>query len=381
MMRKCKVAIVHDYLVQMGGAERVVELFHRMFPDAPIYTTIADYDRLWPGFRQADIRTSWMQRIPGVLKRFKHYFWLYPLAIQSFDLRDYDLVLSSSSAFAKGARVSGKTLHVCYCHTPMRFAWNFDQYMAASEAGLWQKKLAKLLIPPLRRWDRANTRGVHHLIANSTVVRQRIEKYYQRSASLIHPPVNLSRFRVSKLAPGDYFLVVSRLVSYKRIDLAVEACTRAGKKLLVIGDGPDRRRLEAMAGPTVRFLGRLSDEQIVAYMQHCRALIFPGLEDFGITPLEANACGRPVLAFRGGGALDTVQPGLNGLFFDQQTAEALAEGLEHVAAVSWNPEKIRQHAEKFGEETFVRQMKTLLERLMEGKEVDDETYTLVRRFG
>lgn len=381
MMRKSKVAIVHDYLIQMGGAERVVELLHRMFPDAPIYTAVADEKRLWPGLRGADIRTSWMQHLPGVKKRFKHYFMLYPLAVESWDLKGYDLVISSSSAYAKGVRVSGDTLHVCYCHTPMRFAWDFERYMAASEAGPWQRRLAGWLMPALRRWDRANTRRVHHLIANSTTVLQRIRAIYNRQASIIHPPVNLSRFRAAKSAPGDYFLVVSRLVSYKRIDLAVEACTRAGKKLIVIGDGPDRPRLEAMAGPTVRFLGRLDDEQITHYMQHCQALIFPGLEDFGITPLEVNACGRPVLAFRGGGALDTIEPEVNGLFFAKQTAEDVAEGLERVAAFRWDAEKIRRHAEKFGEETFVRKMESLLERLMEGKEVDDETHTLVRRFG
>lgn len=380
-MRKCRVAIVHDYLNQMGGAERVVELLHRMFPQAPIYTTIVDRDRLWPELRDAEIRTTWMQRIPGILKRYKLFFLLYPFAVRSWDLRAYDLIISSSSAYAKGAAAKGNTLHVCYCHTPMRFAWDFDTYMRSGEANPVLRGLAKGLILPLRLWDRANTRKVHHLIANSTVVRERIRKVYGRSSSLIFPPVNLSRFQISGSGPDDYFLVVSRLVSYKRIDLAVEACTRLGRKLIVIGDGPDRNRLERMAGPTIRFMGRLADGEIVRYMQRCQALIFPGVEDFGITPLEANACGRPVLAFRGGGALDTISPGLNGMFFDEQTADSLADGLQRIVRQPWNAGIIRRHAEQFGEEAFVRQLNQLIQSMMEGEKQTDETRAVVRRFG
>jgi len=364
----CKVAIVHDYLNQMGGAERVVELLHRMFPEAPIFTTIVDRDRLLPELRNADIRTTWMQKIPGILKRSKHFFWLYPFAVGSIDLRDYDLVISSSSAYAKGVTVKGRTVHLCYCYTPMRFAWDFSGYMERNAVPAVLKAMAKMMMHPLRLWDRANARRVRHFVSISSIVQQRIEQCYGRTSSLIYPPVNLSRFTISDEAAGDYFLVVSRLVSYKRIDLAVEACTKLGKKLVVIGDGPDADRLKSLAGPTVRFLGRLPDEQTTQYMQRCQALLFPGVEDFGITPLEANACGRPVVAFRGGGALDTITPGENGIFFDRQTADCLAKALLGVAARQWDPERIRQTAERFGEEVYTRELFRLIEQVMQSSD-------------
>jgi glycosyltransferase involved in cell wall biosynthesis len=382
MKPSCRVAIVHDYLNQMGGAERVVELLHRMFPEAPIYTTIVDRDRLWPELREADIRVSWMQRIPGVLRFSKALFWLYPLAVRSWDLRGYDLVISSSSAYAKGARVPEGTVHICYCHTPMRFAWNFQAYMEAADAPGILKAAARWMMGPLRRWDRRNSARVDLLVANSSVVQRRIRDYYGLPSVIVHPPVNLGRFQTAEPEEaGDELLVVSRLVAYKRIDLAVEACTRTGRKLTVIGDGPDRKRLEAMAGPTVRFLGRLPDDQVVRHMRTCKALLFPGLEDFGITPLEANACGRPVVAYRGGGALDTVKPMLSGVFFERQTAESLIIGLNELDRHRWNPALIRKHAEQFGEDAFVRGMRRLIEVQLNDKERRHETRIAVRRFG
>lgn len=374
MNSKYKVAIVHDYLNQMGGAERVVEVLHRMFPDAPIYTTIVDRDKLWPELRKADIRTTWMQRIPGILKSSKLYFWLYPLAIGTMKFKEYDLVISSSSAYAKGISVGGSTRHLCYCHTPMRFAWDFETYMESNEASRLQRTLARGMMGFLRQWDRRTSGGVHHFVANSTVVRSRISAIYGRASSIVFPPVNVARFKAaepeSEPEPeiGDYFLVVSRLVSYKRIDLAVEACTKMGAELVIIGDGPDRKKLEALAGPTVRFLGRLPDEQVVRYMRRCRALIFPGVEDFGITPLEANACGRPVVAFRGGGALDTVVEGVTGEFFERQTADSLIEKLASASVREWTPELIRSHAEEFGEEVFMTRLTTLIDDFMASAE-------------
>jgi glycosyltransferase involved in cell wall biosynthesis len=381
MNPKYKIAIVHDYLNQMGGAERVVELLHRMYPEAPIYTTIVDWDRLWPELRNADIRTTWMQKIPGILKRSKQFFWLYPFAIGSLNLRGYDLVISSSSAYAKGAPVKGKTIHLCYCHTPMRFAWDFSTYMEANEASKFQKVLAKWMMIPLRMWDKVTSKKIHRLIANSTVVKTRIATYYGRASIVIYPPVNISRFTIADNDIGDYFLVVSRLVSYKRIDLAVEACTKTGKKLVVIGDGPDRKKLELLSGPTVQFMGRLPDELVVHYMQHCQALIFPGVEDFGITPLEVNACGRPVVAFRGGGALDTVVPDVNGVFFEQQTVVSLIEGLDSMDQKKWNSLNIRKHAEEFSEAVFIKGLTELIEKLMDSKERTYEARISFRRFG
>jgi len=372
MNRKPRIAIVHDYLNQAGGAERVVGVLHRMFPQAPIYTTIVDRESLLPELADADIRSTWMQRIPGILKRFKQYFWLYPFAVGSMDLRSYDLVISSSSAYAIGAPVRGSTVHLCYCHTPMRFAWNFSAYMEGNEVPAFQKWLARILVYPLRLWDKFISAKVNKIIANSSIVQKRIERCYGREATIIYPPVNISRFQISKAANEDYFLVLSRLVSYKRIDLAVEACTRMGKTLIVIGDGPDRKRLESLAGPNVTFMGRLPDAEVVHYMQHCQSLIFPGIEDFGITPLEINACGRPVVAFQGGGALDTIIPELNGVFFKQQTVESLVQALESIEHINWDAANIRRHAEQFSESEFIKKFSSLIENQLAPNKVTED---------
>ncbi|MBJ6359788.1 glycosyltransferase [Paenibacillus sp. MAHUQ-46] len=366
-----RVAIVHDYLNQMGGAERVVAVFRRLFPDAPIYTTIVDEKKLLPELKGASIRTTWMQHIPGIQRYFKLFFWLYPFAVRSVKLDDYDLVISSSSAYAKGVRKPKHAVHVCYCHTPMRFAWDFDTYMNDVSAPGWAKKLSKLTTGLLRRWDRRNSRDVDLLIANSTIVRQRIRDCYDMASDLIFPPVDVDRFEKSepvKPPEEDYFLVVSRLVSYKRIDLAVKACSAAGKKLIIIGSGPDKGRLQAMAGSTVQFMGRLSDEEVTGYMAHCKALLFPGIEDFGITPLEANACGRPVIAFRGGGALDTIREGLNGLFFDRQTPDSLKMALERLEGERWNQEIIREYARGFNEQRFIAELRQRIEQTLDKKQ-------------
>lgn len=362
-----KIAIVHDYLNQMGGAERVVGVLHRMYPEAPIFTTIVDRDKLLPELKEADIRTTWMQRIPGIQKRFKLFFWLYPFAVASMKLKGYDIVISSSSAYGKGAPVDEDAVHVCYCHTPMRFAWDFSAYMESVRVPYPVKLAARLMVVPLQLWDKATSRKVTQIIANSTVVKERIQEHYGKNAPVIFPPVNVSRFRVEAEEPEDYFLIVSRLVSYKRIDLAVEACSFTGKRLIVIGDGPDRGRLEELAGPTVTFLGRLPDDQVEGYMKRCQALLFPGFEDFGITPLEANACGKPVIAYRKGGALDTVVEGLNGLFFEEQTVASLAGVLESFQPERFNPQLIRLHAESFEEERFIHELKAVIQGTAAGR--------------
>lgn len=351
-----RVAIVHDYLNQMGGAERVVGVLHRMFPDAPIYTTILDREKLLPELRDADIRVTWAQRIPGILKRFKLFFWLYPFAVSSIKLKGYDIIISSSSAYAKGARRPKGSIHLSYCHTPMRFAWDFATYMEGVKVPALLKWVAGIIQIPLRLWDKKTTAHVDYLIANSTIVQQRIRHVYNRPSKIIYPPVNVSRFEVNDAEADDYFLVVSRLVSYKRIDLAVEACTRLAKPLVIIGDGPDRARLEKLAGPSIRFMGRLADEEVVRFMQNCSAFLFPGLEDFGITPLEVNACGRPVISFQGGGALDTVVPGLNGMYFSEQTVESLMAVLEDWGNHAWDSWRIRRHAESFAEARFCSEL-------------------------
>lgn len=369
-MQNLRVAIVHDYLNQMGGAERVVAVLHKMFPEAPIYTTIVDRNKLLSELEDADIRTTWMQRIPGILSKFKLFFWLYPFAVRSMNVKDYDLILSSSSAYAKGVRKGSQSIHVCYCHTPMRFAWNFESYMESVQVPSLVKRIAKWFTYPLQGWDKKNSKQVDYLIANSSIVKQRIKQWYAMNASIIFPPVEISRFSIDEEKPEDYLLVVSRLVSYKKIDLAVEACTRLGKKLFVIGDGPDRQRLEQLAGDTVTFLGRKKDEEVVRYMQHCQTLIFPGIEDFGITPLEVNACGRPIIAYQGGGALDTVVAEKTGLFFEEQSVNSLSAAIRRFDQYDWNPEWIRQHAEKFSEDVFMKRLQSSIDGLFRAREIN-----------
>ncbi|WP_339292133.1 glycosyltransferase [Paenibacillus sp. FSL W8-0187] len=369
-MRDLKIAIVHDYLNQMGGAERVVAVLHKMFPEAPIYTTIVDRNKLLPELQDAVIHTTWMQRIPGILNKFKLYFWLYPFSIRSINVKSYDLILSSSSAYAKGVRKGRQSLHVCYCYTPMRFVWDFDTYMESIQVPRLVKRIAKWLITPLKRWDKNNSEHVDRLIAISTIVKERIKQCYGVNAPIIFPPVEVSRFSVKEGEPEDYFLVVSRLVSYKKIDLAIEACTQSGKRLIVIGDGPDRPRLEQLAGDTITFLGRKSDEDVVRYMQNCKALIFPGIEDFGITPLEANACGRPIIAYYGGGALDTIIAEQTGLYFEEQSIDSLVKTINRFDQYDWDPQYIRQHAEQFSEHIFIERMQSIIESSLNSREIN-----------
>lgn len=367
MDQKIRVAIAHDYLNQMGGAERVVGVFHRMFPTAPIYTTIVDREKLLPELKNADIRVTWMQKVPGILKNFKLFFWLFPFAVKSLNLEDYDLIISSSSAYAKGVKKGKNTIHICYCHTPMRFAWDFDTYIEGMNVPSLIKLLARIMVGPLRIWDKLTSKQVDYFLANSSIVQKRINEFYQLPSQILFPPVNISRFKEISKGNEDYFLVVSRLVSYKRIDLAVEACTKLGKRLIIVGDGPDRHRLEKLAGPTVEFKGRISDEEVEDYMKKCNAFIFPGIEDFGITPLEVNACGRPVIAFKAGGALDTINPGVNGVYFEEQNINSLATVIENFDTKIWDPLLIRKHAEKFSETRFIEELTDIINNALEKK--------------
>jgi glycosyltransferase involved in cell wall biosynthesis len=346
-----KVAIVHDYLNQAGGAERVVVALHRLFPEAPIFTTIVDRDVLWPPLQDADIRPSWMQHLPGVLHHHRPFLPLYPRAIESLRLEGYDLVISSSSAFAKGALTAPRAYHVCYCHNAMRFVWEYDRYVSRERFGA----IARALLPPiiewLRAWDLQSARRPNLLVANSSVVAERIRRYYGRSSALVFPPVEVGRYQPAEV-DEPYYLVVSRLVAYKRVDLAVEAFSRSGQPLVVIGDGPERRALQQAAGPNVRFLGRVPDAELAHYYARCRGVVVPGEEDFGIVPLEANAAGRPVVAFGAGGALDTVVERRSGVLFREPTPEALLAAVEACDAAAWDKAVLRQHAESFSEAQF-----------------------------
>jgi glycosyltransferase involved in cell wall biosynthesis len=332
-----RVAIVHDLMNQMGGAERVLLTLHDLFPQAPIYTSIWDPRITDKRFRAMDIRTSYMQRLPFIMRHHQPYLPLYPFVFERLDLRAYDVVISSSWAFAKGIVTRPEALHICYCHTPMRWAWRYEDYVAHEDVGL----LARALLPPFITW-------------------LRIAKYYRRESTVIMPPVDTARFQVAS-GHDDYFLVVSRMIPYKRIDLAVQAFTRLGLPLRIIGGGRDEKKLRRMAGKNVRFMGALPDAAVREHMARCRALIFPGEEDFGITPVEAQASGRPVIAYGAGGALSTIIDGETGVFFYEQTVESLMEAVQHFRDEQFDPQRIRRHAEEFDTQRFMDRVSRFVE--------------------
>jgi glycosyltransferase involved in cell wall biosynthesis len=358
-----RLALVHDYLNQYGGAERVLEELHALWPAAPIYTSIYAPDLMPPAYRQWDIRTSFMQRLPGVARHHQKYLLAYPLAFESFQLTGYDVVLSNSSAWCKGVLTPPETLHVCYCLTPMRWAWSYREYVDRERIGGPVRRVLPLAIHYLRLWDVASAQRVDRFVAISRAVAARIRKYYRREADVIYPPVAVDRF-TPRPAPDDppFYLIVARLVPYKRVDLAVEAFNRLGWRLKIVGDGRDRAALQARAGPNIEFLGRLPDAAVRDLMARCQAFLFPGLEDFGIAPVEAQAAGRPVVAYAGGGALDTVRDGETGVLFAPQTAEALAEAVRRCADLRFEPEALRAHAEQFSAASFRAQLSAYVAR-------------------
>jgi glycosyltransferase involved in cell wall biosynthesis len=372
-----KVALVHDYLNQMGGAERVVLALHELFPDAPLYTSIYDPARVDAAFRTIEIRTSFMQKLPLVKKHHQPFLPLYPFAMERLDLRGYDLVLSSSSAFGKGVITKPGTMHICYCHTPMRWCWNYDEYIEREGLGRLSRAVLPFIITGLRVWDQTTAMRVDHFIANSPAVADRIAKYYRRDAVVIPPPVEASRFHFDAGAqPEDYFLIVSRLLPYKRIDLAIQACNTLRLPLVIIGGGRDEAHLKHMAGPTIRFMGRLPDSEVLHYYAHCRALILPGEEDFGITPLEAQASGRPVIAYGAGGALASIIDGVTGKFFPDQTVESLSSALALFDERDYDPQAIRNHALEFDKPRFHRRILQFIEaRMNAGKQPELRTPT------
>ena len=347
-----RIALVHDYFIQMGGAERVAEAMHDSFPSAPIYTTVALPQSLPARLRAADIRTSALQKLPAIDRRFRHYFMLYPFAVENFDLTAYDLIFSSSSGYAKGVRRRRNAIHVCYCHTPMRWVWRYDDYVAREGFGKTARAALPLLLWGLRKWDLRASKQPNYYIANSRLVAQRIKNIYGREAFVIPPPIEVNRFHMSTDIE-DYYLVLSRLMPYKRIDLAIQACKRMNRRLIIIGDGPDRSRLEKLADDDrIEFLGRQPDSIVNYYAARCRALLFPGEEDFGMAPLEANAAGRPVIAYRGGGAMETVEDGETGVFFDRPESRALATAIEKFESMKWDQFALRRHAERFDRSVF-----------------------------
>jgi glycosyltransferase involved in cell wall biosynthesis len=346
-----RIAIVHDYLNQFGGAERVIAALHELYPEAPIYTSICDLRRLPAVFQRMDIRTSFMQRLPLVNFLFKYYFMLYPIAFERFDLSEYDVIISSSSAYAKGIKTRPGQLHICYCYTPARFIWRYEDYVSREKIAPLFKRFLPFLLEPLKKWDLYNNRTIDYFIAISGAVAGRIERIYGRESVIIYPPVETAYFRPSS-TDGDYYLIVSRLNAYKRLDLAVAAFNELDLPLRIVGDGPARQQLTRQARPNIEFLGRRPDEEIKRLLSECRALIFPGEEDFGIVPLEAMASGRPVIALRAGGAVETVIDGETGIFFDEPSARALVNAVNRFKFMVFSKEKLRQRALKFDKKVF-----------------------------
>jgi len=357
-----KTALVHDWLNQIGGAEDVLETLVGLFPAAPIYTSLYWRDRMPDAWRAWDVRTSFMDHLPLARKYHQPYLPLYPLAFERFDLSDYDLVISNKSGFCHGVLTGPATTHICYCLTPTRYVWRYQQY--AQQENL--SPLTRAILPPflaaLRRWDRNAADRVDHFVAISTEVRRRIARFYERDSTIIYPPVDTGRFKpVGK--PDDYYLMVGRLVPYRRLDLLIEAFNQMGRRLLIAGSGRDRQRLEALAGPNIEFLGFVPDEKLPDLMANCRAFMFPGEEDFGIAPLQAMAAGRPVIAYAGGGALDTVVEG-TGCLFAEQSVPAIIEAVESFDPNSVDSAALEAHAWKFDVTVFSDQLRQFTERVM-----------------
>lgn len=351
-----RIALAHDYFIQMGGAERVAEELHSIFPDSSMFTTVDRRRELPLGLNKKNVRTSWMQNLPVNIKNHRKYFMLYPLAVESFDMSDYDVIISSSSGYAKGIRKRKGAVHVNYCHTPMRWVWRYEDYAAREQFGCLKRKVLPFLLENLKRWDLRAAAQPDLYIANSKIVADRIKQCYGREAVVIPPPIDVERFSIDE-PDEDYYLLLSRLNPYKRLDVAIEACKKLGRPLVVIGDGTARSQLEAIAGAKTQFLGRQPDSVVAQYAGRCRALIFPGEEDFGMTPLEINAAGRPIIAFRRGGATETVIEGKTGVFFNTQTADSVIGAIEEFESLSFDRRTLRRHAEKYDRRVFASRIR------------------------
>lgn len=362
-MANLKVALVHDFLVKLGGAERVLEVFAKMYPSAPIYTLLFDRARTGLVFDERRVRPSFLQRAPaGLRKRQRYLFPLMPRAIESFDLSEYDVVISSSNAYAHGVLTGSQALHISYCHSPMRYAWDYaHEYLDEQKMGPLKRALTEKLMHNVRFWDQIAADRADVYLANSHHVRRRIKKYYRVDAEVLYPPVRTDHFKVSH-QHEDFFLIVSALTPFKKIDMAVQLFNKINKRLVVIGGGAQEAYLRSIAGPTVDILGRKDDATVAEYMQNCRAYFMPGEEDFGIAPVEAMASGKPVLAYGKGGAVETVIPGKTGELFYEPTFESMEDALGRliVNEPNYHPLTIRKHANTFHEKNFVERFKKIL---------------------
>lgn len=370
-----KVALVHDFLTYWGGAEQVLLSFHQLWPEAPIYTLIYDEKFVKKYFPNAKIQGSFLQKFPKFLRERKKYLLpLEAVAPETFDLKDFDLVVSSSSSFAKGVIVKPKTIHICYCHTPTRFLWDwYREYLRENNVRGIKKMLAAPILHYLRLWDKAAADRIDYFIANSETTKRRIEKFYRRDSHVIYPPADTDKYKADaprsqkvKSEGKDYFLIVSRLSPYKKIDVAIEAFNKLDWPLVIVGIGEQEKYLKKIAAKNIRFAGFAGKDELASYYQNARALIFPGQDDFGITIAEAMAAGTPVIALKKGGATETVIEGVTGEFFDYPVAPILADAVMRFVAQEgrFKKEAIQAHAEKFSRQRFEREIKEYVEKVV-----------------
>ena len=356
-----KVAIVHDWLVTYGGAERVVETFLEIFPEADMYTLVYDEKKMGKIFPKEKVKTSFIQKFPKSTKIYTKLLPLMPYAFEEFDLNSYDLVISSSTCCAKGVITNPSTLHISYINSPMRYAWDL-YHDFKKRSGKITRLFMSIFRKNLRVWDIVSSQRIDKIIADSHNIAKRIRKYWNLDSEVIYPPVEVERLEPNYKEPEEFYVSFSRFVPYKRIDLAIEACIKLDRKLVIIGDGEERKKLEKLAdnNKNIIFTGRISDEEVKSYLQRCKALIFCAEEDFGIIPLECQACGRPVIAFGKGGALETILNKETGIFFKKQEVESLIESILEFEKLKFDTEIIYNHAQKFSKERFKKEILNLI---------------------
>ena len=356
-----RVVLVHDWLTGMRGGEKVLESLCRLLPGAELVTLVHVRGSVSPLIEARPIRTSIIQYLPRPSRLYRHYLPLFPTAIELFDLDDADIIVSTSHCAAKSVVPTGRAVHVCYCHSPMRYAWDqFDAYFGVERVGRVANAVARPVLAWLARWDRVTASRVDRFLANSHYVAGRIDRYYNRQATVLYPPVDTQFFTPDNSPPATYFLVVSALVPYKRLEVAIDAAKRLGAPLKIVGAGPDRERLRARAGQHVEFLGQVDDDTLRDVYRHAQAVLLPGEEDFGIVPVEAMACGRPVIALARGGATETVIDGATGLLVEHATPESFADAMAESTRVTWDSTAIRAHAERFSREQFESSLEAIL---------------------